>query len=199
MSKRPDVRRATNGPPMRRRSKTTNVRTTGFFPGTRPPPPRTYDCWRKDGDASTPLSWIPTQNSTATTLPGNASTSMRQWKPPTKHETPSLAVEPLQQGRTPGCLGTMVKSTPVVGRQSRATCIAAGAQNKARRRSRTPCPARTDSRARSTIPTWRKCPQTGLRSASTDRRRRGAGAAHQAVPTSGPERRRSNNAATQHV
>ena len=64
-------------------------------------------------DASTPQSQILTQSPTATTLLGNASTSTGRWKPLTRHKTPLRAVEPLQQGRTPGRLGTMVRSTPL--------------------------------------------------------------------------------------
>ena len=43
MSKRPDIRRATNGPPTRRRNMATSVRIAGLLPGTRPPPLRTWE------------------------------------------------------------------------------------------------------------------------------------------------------------
>ena len=39
--------------------------------------------------------------------------STGRWKPPTRHKTPLLVVEPLQQGKTPGRLGTTVRSTPL--------------------------------------------------------------------------------------
>ena len=64
-------------------------------------------------DASTPPSQTPTLSLTATTLLGNASTSTGRWKLPTRHRTPLQAVEPLQQGRTPGRLGMTARSTPL--------------------------------------------------------------------------------------
>jgi len=42
LSKRPDVRGKTNGPPTRPWSTATNVRATRLLPGTRPPPLRTW-------------------------------------------------------------------------------------------------------------------------------------------------------------
>ena len=62
-------------------------------------------------DVSTPPSRIPTPNPTATTLRGNASTSMEKWRPQMRHKTPSQVAEPLWQERTPGHLGTTVRST----------------------------------------------------------------------------------------
>jgi len=64
-------------------------------------------------DVFTPPSQTPTPRPTVTTLLGNASISTGRWKPPTRHRTPLLAVELLQQEKTPGRLGTMVKSTPL--------------------------------------------------------------------------------------
>ena len=69
-------------------------------------------CWRKDADASTLPNRTPAQNPTATTLLGSAFISTGRWRPPTRHRTLLLAVEPLQQGKTPGRLGTTDRSTP---------------------------------------------------------------------------------------
>jgi len=64
-------------------------------------------------DVSTPPSQTLTLRPIATTLLGNASISMGRWKPPTRHKTQLWAVEPLQQGKTPGRLGNAVKLTPL--------------------------------------------------------------------------------------
>jgi len=91
-----------------------------------------------------------------------------------KHKTLLLAVEPLQQGKTPGRLGTTVKSTPLRKKTEprKLRNYESSRQSLTRIMSAFFCSSR--SRAGPALPARRKCPQTGSRGTPADRRRCGA-------------------------
>jgi len=125
--------------------------------------------------------------------------STGRWKLLTKHKTLLRAVEPLQQGKTRGRLGTTDRSTHHHKKTEPCNLRSceSSRQNLTKIVSTSSCSSK--SLSRTCLPAWRKRPLTGSRGTQVDRRGRGSRTTCQPLSESGPECCGSNNAVAQHA